>query len=130
MGRGLVSAAAGPDFRTTMIHSTSMVWMRMRPPTKVAKLTSAGGGKTQIQMTCVVVGRGPVTRQERLLWPGYASLPLLSALVTRRYMNLGPSLISGLLSIILSESGSTGRISEQKLGMNPIHRGLMAISGW
>ena len=51
-------------------------------------------------------------------------------LVTRRYMNLGPSLISGLLSIILSESGSTGRISEQKLGMNPIHRGLMAISGW
>ena len=27
----------------------------MRPPTKVAKLTSAGGGTAQIQMTCVVV---------------------------------------------------------------------------
>jgi hypothetical protein len=35
----------------------------------------------------------------------------------------------GNVVITSSESGSTGRISEEKLAMNPIHRGLMAISG-
>jgi hypothetical protein len=36
---------------------------------------------------------GPVTKHERPLWPGYASLTLLFCLATRRCMNLGPSFL-------------------------------------
>jgi len=191
----------------------------MRPPTKVANLTSAGGGTAQIQMTCVVVSsflstllRGRqeqrhfalaeklltsrlrlvfLSRGRRRVPPPISSVlscnhdsfirtPRSSGrLPTKhsvsvfppqndsgspaqrpaqlrvrpvfaqhqiqprgqfpRHCHVGESAMfarrqamvdRGNVVITSSESGSTGRISEQKLGMNPIHRGLMAISGW
>jgi len=92
--------------------------------------------KHSVRMTRVPLHNGPAQLRVR---PVFAQHQIQPRGQFPRHCHLGESAMfarrqamvdRGNVVITSSESGSTRRISEQKLGMNPIHRRLMAISGW